>query len=200
VLAIADFGRPAILRPGLAAVVANVLLDQIMLEEMLRKSRYLIIVAVIGSYLASAMVIIYDACLLVRVCIDLFVHPDFSPSSGRRLVLEAIEGLDIFLLGTAFFIVAMGLYELFIKQPGASLDWLHVRDLDDLKARLLGVVIVVLSVFFLEQVINWDGKSNILGLGLAEALMIGAITLAISVHRHGHKATRRSIPGRTPRR
>jgi uncharacterized membrane protein YqhA len=156
-----------------------------MLEKMLRKGRYLIIIAVVGSYLAAAMVIIYDAFLLGKVCLDLFLHPAFSPSSGRHLVLEAIEGLDIFLLGTAFFIVAMGLYELFIKQPGETLDWLHVRDLDDLKARLLGVVVVVLSVFFLEQVINWDGKSNLLSLGIAEALMIGAITLAINVHRQG---------------
>lgn len=154
-----------------------------MIQKLLNNSRYLILIAVIGSYLASAVVIIYDALMLIHVCIDLIVHPSINPNSGRQLVLEFIEGLDIFLLGTAFFIVAMGLYELFIARPSNSLAWLHVRDLDDLKARLLGVVIVVMSVFFLEQVINWDGKSNLLGLGIAEALMIGAITLAINVHR-----------------
>jgi uncharacterized membrane protein YqhA len=154
-----------------------------MLQKMLRNSRYLIIIAVIGSYLTSAIVIIYDALLLIHMCIDLFIHPSLNPVSGRRLVLESIEGLDIFLLGTAFFIVALGLYELFIQRPASAPDWLHVQDLDDLKARLLGVVIVVMSVFFLEQIINWDGKSNILNLGVAEALMIGAITLAINIHR-----------------
>jgi hypothetical protein len=40
-----------------------------------------------------------------------------------------------------------------------------------------------MSVFFLEQVINWDGKRDILSLGIAEALMIGAITLTIKLHR-----------------
>ncbi|HEX7734106.1 MAG TPA: YqhA family protein [Ktedonobacteraceae bacterium] len=163
-----------------------------MLQKILENSRYLILIAIIGTYVLSAMVIFYDALLLIRVCVDLFTHMSLNPDSGRRLVLEGIEGLDIFLLGTAFFIVAVGLYELFIKRTTASPDWLHVRDLDDLKARLLGVVILVMSVFFLEQVINWDGKRAILELGIAEALMIGAITLAITVHRreYGEKGER----------
>jgi uncharacterized membrane protein YqhA len=156
-----------------------------MVQKILGNSRYLIFIAVIGSYLAAAFVIINSGLLLARICIDLFIHPQLSTESERQLMLECIEVLDAFLLGTAFFIVALGLYELFIKRPTSSPSWLHVRDLNDLKARLLGVVIVVLSVFFLEQVINWDGKSNILGLGIAEALMIGAITLAIKIHWSG---------------
>ncbi len=154
-----------------------------MIEKILANSRYLILIAVVSSYLVAAIVIIYDALLVVHMCIDLFIHPNLSPEFGRQLVLECIEQLDIFLLGTAFFIVALGLYELFIRRPAVSLDWLHVRDLDDLKGRLLGVVVVIMSVFFLEQVINWDGKRAILDLGIAEALMIAAITVAIRIHR-----------------
>lgn len=154
-----------------------------MLEKMLENSRYIIVVAVVGSYLASVIVVIYDALLLLRILIDFFIHPDLSSASAHQLILECIEVIDTFLLGTAFFIVALGLYELFIKRANTSPGWLRVRNLDDLKARLLGVIIVVMSVFFLEQVINWDGKRDILGLGIAEALMIGAITLAIRFHR-----------------
>jgi uncharacterized membrane protein YqhA len=154
-----------------------------MIQTILEKSRYLIVVAVVGAYLASAIVIIYSGFLLVRICIELILHPDLIPASARQLVLECIEVLDAFLLGTAFFIVALGLYELFVRRTRpSSLSWLRVRDLDDLKARLLGVIVVVMSVFFLEQVINWNGKQDILSLGIAEALMVGAITLAIRVH------------------
>ncbi|HEY0755188.1 MAG TPA: YqhA family protein [Ktedonobacteraceae bacterium] len=164
-----------------------------MIQKILENSRYLILIAVIGAYLIAAMVIIYDALLVIHTGIDLFTTLDLSVHSGRQLVLEGIEGLDIFLLGTAFFIVALGLYELFIKRSTGSPVWLHVRDLDDLKARLLGVVIVVMSVFFLEQVINWDGKSAILNLGIAEALMIGAITLAITVHQRANGRQRQNL-------
>ena len=154
-----------------------------MVPKILGNSRYLIIIAIVGSYLASAIVIIYDGLLLVHILLNLFLHPELSSASGRQLSLECIEVLDTFLLGTAFFIVALGLYELFIKRSTTSPGWLRVRNLDDLKARLLGVIIVVMSVFFLEQVINWDGKRDILSLGIAEALMIGAITLTIKLHR-----------------
>lgn len=142
-------------------------------------SRYLIIVAVLASYLAAAIIIIYSGILLIHILIGLFLHPDLSVAAERQLVLECIELIDAFLLGTAFYIVALGLYELFINPNINTPAWLHIHDLDELKARLLAVIILVLSVFFLEQVINWDKKSDILSLGIAEALMIAAITLAI---------------------
>ncbi len=56
---------------------------------------------------------------------------------------------------------------------------MHIRSLEDLKAKLLSVIIVVLGTFFLEQVITWDGRRDILALGIAEALVIAVIVLAI---------------------
>lgn len=152
-----------------------------MAKKLLDSSRYLILVAVIGAYLASAIVILYGGVLLIHIIMELFLHPNLSTGSGRMLALECIELVDTFLLGTAFFIVAVGLYELFINRHAAP-GWLHVSTLEDLKAKLLGVVIVVLSVSFLEQIINWDGRRDILSLGIAEALVIGAITLTIRLH------------------
>lgn len=154
-----------------------------MTRKLLDGSRYLILVAVIGAYLAAAIVILYGGLLLLHIISELFLHPNLSTGSGRQLALECIELVDTFLLGTAFFIVAVGLYELFINRHAAP-GWLHVSTLEDLKAKLLGVVIVVLSVSFLEQIINWDGRRDILSLGIAEALVIGAITLTIRLHTH----------------
>jgi hypothetical protein len=45
--------------------------DQSMIEKMLENSRYIIIVA--GSYLASIIVVIYDALLLLRILINFLV-------------------------------------------------------------------------------------------------------------------------------
>lgn len=150
-----------------------------MIQKFLGNSRYLIFIAVLGSYVAAATIIIYSGFLLIHVLIGLFLHPDLSIAAGRQLLLECIELIDALLLGTAFYIVALGLYELFINRQVDTPNWLLVQSLDDLKARLLAVIILVLSVFFLEQVINWDRKSDIFSLGIAEALMIVAITLAI---------------------
>lgn len=151
--------------------------------NILRASRYLIIIAVVGAYIISAILIVYGGALLINILIDIFrTQPHFSPNVDRELMLECIQLIDIFLLGTAFYIVALGLYELFIARHPSTPGWLRVHDLDDLKAKLLGVIIVILSVFFLEQVINWDGKRDVLDLGIGEALMIGAIVLTITFH------------------
>ncbi len=163
-----------------------------MMHRLFGGSRYLIIVAVLASYLAAAIIIIYSGLLLIHILIGLFLHPDLSIAAERQLVLECIELIDAFLLGTAFYIVALGLYELFINPHINTPNWLHIQSLEELKARLLAVIILVLSVFFLEQVINWDKKSDILALGIAEALMIAAITLAIrlqTIHPPGQEAS-----------
>lgn len=154
------------------------------IRKVLGGSRFLIIIAVIVSYLTAAMIIIYSAFLLFHILINLVLYPDLSSAAGRHLIVACIELIDSFLLGTAFYIVAIGLYELFIDRRVRTLSWLQVQNLDELKGRLLAVITVVLSIFFLEQVINWNGKSDILALGIAEALIIGAIALAVKLQFH----------------
>jgi uncharacterized protein (TIGR00645 family) len=158
------------------------------MDRILRISRYLLVIAVVGSYIISAILITYGAALLVHILIGIFTtQPQFGTNADRYLMLECIQLIDIFLLGTAFYIVALGLYELFIQRLPSTPGWLIIHDIDDLKAKLLGVIVVILSVFFLEQVINWNGKHDILDLGIGEALMIGAIIMAITFH--GQRST-----------
>lgn len=152
------------------------------MQKLLVTSRYLILIAVLGSCLAAATIIIYNGALLIHTLILLVIYPAMSVLAGRQLAVTCIELIDSFLLGIAFYMVAIGLYELFLNRQIDTPGWLHVRSLDDLKTRLLAVTILVLSVFFLEQVMNWDRKSDILALGIAEALVIFAITLAIGLH------------------
>ena len=84
--------------------------------------------------------------------------------------------MDLFLLGTVFYIIALGLYELFIDTNIRVPSWLEIKTLDDLKDKLIGVVIVVLAVLFLGQVVSWNGQKDLLGYGVAIALVIAALT------------------------
>ena len=67
-------------------------------------------------------------------------------------------------------------------------DWLVISDLDDLKVKLISVVVTVLSVLFLGQVVSWDGQTNLLIPGAGIALVIGALTLFLS--QQGKKKSR----------
>jgi len=101
---------------------------------------------------------------------------DFEGSSVKLLSVSFIEVIDILLLSTVFYITSLGLYELFIDEKLPTPSWLHITQLDDLKTKLIGVVVVILAVAFLGQVVSWDGQRNLLFLGAAIALVIGAIT------------------------
>ena len=49
-----------------------------------------------------------------------------------------------------------------------------------LKDKLVGVVIVVLSVVFLGQVLTWDGSRDLLGYGVAIGAVIATLTYFLS--------------------
>jgi uncharacterized membrane protein YqhA len=83
-------------------------------------------------------------------------------------------------LATVLYIIALGLYALFVDDRLPLPAWLEIHDLDDLKEKLISVVIVVLGVLFLEQVVAWDGGRDLLGFGAAIALVVAALTYFLS--------------------
>jgi uncharacterized membrane protein YqhA len=143
-----------------------------MLKKTLSRSRYLVIFAVLGCLTLATLLFVYS---LVN-SFDLVVATIERRISGKKMAVEAIGYVDLFLLATVVYIVALGLYELFIDDSLVVPDWLMIRTLDDLKAKLLGVVVTVLGVLFLGQIVTWDGERDLLGYGVAIALVIGAIT------------------------
>lgn len=89
--------------------------------------------------------------------------------------------------------MAAGLYQLSFH-PLPLPEWLVVRDLDDLEDKLLNVVVVVLGITFLGQVVAWDGLRDLLGLGVATALVIAALALHLRRTPASLRATREKVP------
>ncbi|MEO7911890.1 MAG: YqhA family protein [Roseiflexaceae bacterium] len=138
-------------------------------------SRYLIAIAVICIFITGLALLVYGASETFELVTHLF-NDSVNAKSAKVQVLAAIELVDLFLLATVLFVIAIGLYELFIDDNLPLPDWLEIHTLDDLKDKLIGVVIVVLSVLFLGQVISWDGQRDLLGFGAAIALVVAALT------------------------
>jgi uncharacterized membrane protein YqhA len=95
---------------------------------------------------------------------------------GEKLTFSFIEVLDTFLLATVCYIMALGLYELFVDDRLELPGWLTIRTLDDLKNKLTSVIIVLMSVIFLGHVVSWDGERDLLRIGAPIALVIAALT------------------------
>jgi uncharacterized membrane protein YqhA len=148
------------------------------LRNVFAASRFIIGLAVLGSFVGSAILLVIATITLFRIAWNEIVN--FNPANlGKThidgLAVELIEITDIILLGTVLYIVALGLYQLFIDHKVALPPWLKVNDLTDLKRDLIGVVVVLLGVSFLGEVVNWEGDSDVLPLGTAVALVIAAL-------------------------
>ena len=89
---------------------------------------------------------------------------------------------DLFLVGATLLIAAFGLYELFISpiDPAGTRAlpaWLEMRDLNDLKARVIAMIVLVAAVTFAEVLVTEPAGGRVLELGAGVALVIAALSL-----------------------
>lgn len=156
-----------------------------MIKPILTASRYLVLAAVLGSLAASLALYAYGVAETVVVIAETIAKAEVNSKGGKALALAFIEIVDLFLLGTVLLMIALGFYELFIDSDLKLPEWLQIRTFDDLKNKLVGVVIVVLGVMFLGFVVAWDGTRDLLGIGIAIALVIAALTYFLSTVKSG---------------
>ncbi|MEN9935704.1 MAG: hypothetical protein RLZZ387_2283 [Chloroflexota bacterium] len=150
------------------------------MNRLIGATRYIVIIAIVATLVAATVLLVFGAIDTMLVIRDLFVKGDFSSKTGKILLVDFIEIVDIFLLATVLYITALGLYELFIDDTVLVPAWLEIHNLDDLKDKLVGVIVVVLGVGFLGQFVSWDGQSNLLIPGGGAALVIVALTYFLS--------------------
>ncbi|HQR54779.1 MAG TPA: YqhA family protein [Burkholderiaceae bacterium] len=156
-----------------------------MLRPILNASRYLVIAAVVGSLMASLALFAYGLAETALVIVQAIAKAEVSSKGAKALALEFIEIVDLFLLGTVLLMISLGLYELFINSDLKLPEWLQIRTFDDLKLKLVGVVIVVLAVLFLGHVVAWNGERDLLRLGAGIAAVIAALTYFLSTSKGG---------------
>ena len=137
-------------------------------------SRYIMVLAVVGGFIGASLLLLVTTWeLLVEIWDAVFTHGSLR-SATLKLVL--IESMDTYLVATVLFLIALGLYQLFIDSTLPLPEWLQTRSVDDLEKRLSGMVVTVLSVIFLTQAVQWLGGQDILWYGLA----VGAVIVGVS--------------------
>lgn len=145
-------------------------------ESVIWSSRLIVIVAVISSLLA-AVALFYmatvDAWHMVVHLLN-YASPDLTTQQRMELRAESIthvvEMVDGFLLATVMLIFGMGLYELFIskidqaERSAVASSVLVIDSLDDLKARLAKVILMILIVRYFEYALQMklDGMLDLL--------------------------------------
>jgi uncharacterized membrane protein YqhA len=149
--------------------------------KLLASSRFLIIFAVIGSFVAGTVLLIFDVFDTIQLVGLLGASFENPAKGGKLLMIEAIQLVDLYLVAVVMYLIALGLFELFIDDRLDLPEWLEIHSLNDLKEILISVIMVVMAVYFLSVVLSWEkGDTSILYLGGGIAVMIFALTYFIS--------------------
>jgi uncharacterized membrane protein YqhA len=158
-------------------------------EKFLWNSRFVVLIAVIAS-LITALAMFYLATVDVWY---LVTHlGDYLSLKGQERydfraesVAHVVEVIDGYLLATVLFIFSLGLYELFISKIDEAESSEHskvlaVNSLDDLKAKLARVVLMILIVKFFEHAVNMAFNGPLDLLALAGGIALIALALYLS--------------------
>lgn len=149
-----------------------------MFGRILANSRFLVALAVMSTFLGAVILLVASVVTVVKIIWEAITKFDFEQLTVRQLdhlSVQLIQVTDAVLLGTVLYIIAMGLYQLFVNSNLPVPSWLKVRDLAELKRDLLAVTIVLLGVTFLGEAVEWQEGEDILPFGLAVALVVLAL-------------------------
>ena len=102
----------------------------------------------------------------------------------KETIVEVLTAVDAILLGTVLLVICYGLYELFIDAEIEVPQWLRVRDLDDLKSKLIGVVVAILAVVFVGVFVDSNRSDDVISYGVgAGALVVGLAIFAFATRK-----------------
>ncbi len=136
-------------------------------------TRFVTIVPVLGLMVGSITLVIAAAFKTVSTVMNALQRTYDS----KDLLVAFIEIADIYLLGIVLYIIALGVFELFVDDRLPLPSWLEFHHLNDLEHKLIGVVTVVLTVYFLGLVIKTPPSEalQVLYMGAGIGIVVAAV-------------------------
>ena len=147
-------------------------------------TRFAVVVPAIASIIGALLLMGQGSVEMVKVVIDALA----DGASLKETIVDVLTAVDAILLGTVLLVIGYGLYELFIDADIEVPLWLRVRDLDDLKSKLIGVVVAIVAVVFVGVFVDSNRAEDVISYGVgAGALVVGLAIFAYASRKEGGK-------------
>jgi uncharacterized membrane protein YqhA len=150
------------------------------MKKLLSLTRYAVVVPALASILGALLLMAQGSIEMVLVVIDALTNK----LTIKESIVQVLTAIDAILLGTVLLVIGYGLYELFID---ADLDvplWLKVYDLDDLKSKLIGVVVAIIAVVFVGVFVDSNRGDDVVSYGIgAGGLVVGLAIFAFATRK-----------------
>jgi len=159
-------------------------------EKILWQSKIMVILAVISAMFGALVLIImgtYDIYLVISEIFGVFTKEIPYEKFNKEAIIYIVSAIDTFLIATVLMIFGIGLYEIFISKieyaerniDSKASTVLVIHSLDELKNKLIKVIIIVLIVTYFKYAISikYTEISQLLYLSVGIALIAVAVFL-----------------------
>lgn len=159
-----------------------------MMKKFFGLTRYAVVVPSLASILGALLLMALGSYEMVLVIVDAVTNE----SSLKESIVSVLTAVDAILLGTVLLVIGYGLFELFIDDELPVPLWLRVYDLDDLKSKLIGVVVAIIAVVFVGIFVDADRSSDVISYGVGA----GALVAGLAIFAY---ATKKEVKSKTPK-
>jgi uncharacterized membrane protein YqhA len=144
------------------------------MKQFLASTRYLAVIGVV-ALLVSALAAFGWGVVLTLEAVILIIS---SLGHAAGITIALVEIVDAFLIATMLLVFSLGIFELTIGDLPLP-DWMEIHNLHDLKAKLSGLLVLVMAVKFLEKLAEWQNGLETLFFALAIGV-VAAVLIAFS--------------------
>ena len=145
------------------------------MNKLLSITRYAVVVPALASILGALLLMAQGSIEMVMVVMQAISNE----LTLKESIVDVLTAIDAILLGTVLLVIGSGIYELFIDAEIDVPTWLRVDDLDDLKSKLIGVVVAIIAVVFVGVFVDSNRADDVISYGVgAGALVVGLAIFA----------------------
>ncbi len=143
------------------------------MRSILGATRFVVVIPAVAAILGAILLMLQGSVAMVKAIIDTV----WFGAALKNTTVDVLTAVDAILLGTVLLVIGFGLYELFVDADIAVPAWLRVYDLDDLKSKLIGVVVAIIAVIFVGVLVDSNRAADVISYGVGTGALVAGLAL-----------------------
>lgn len=142
------------------------------MRRLIEISRFAVVLPSLASLIGGILLMILGSIDIFRATVDTVL----TRAPLKETIVSILTSVDAILLGTVLLVIGYGLYELFVDSNLEIPEWLEINTLDDLKAKLIGVIVAIIAVVFVGLLVEIKSAGDVMAYGIGA----GAVVLSLA--------------------
>ena len=140
----------------------------------IKRNNWFVIPAIWVLYFSSAILMLLGMIKLFYTILGIYkniFNPDIIDLS-MTISADFLSIIENYILSITFYILALGLYELFIGNAiPKKLSWIKITNINDLKSLLSKMCVLFLCIMIIQKITEWKNPLEMLYFGVVASLI-----------------------------